>query len=123
MPSLSASENGVQFGQLRSRPFSGVAADEIAELEDHRISDAVADVEPLSSSVHQTLLAKRLQVFGNVGLTGFQHLHNIADRLLSIFQRLKDAQAHWLSQRAKTSCNYLGHGFSQHCFDFIHMFI
>lgn len=86
-------------------------ADQCAELEDHRISNAVADVEPLSSSVHQSLLAKRLQVFGNIGLAGFQKINNIADRFFSVFQRLKDPQSHRLSQRAKALGDYLSHGF------------
>ena len=85
-----------------------------ATREDHQIRNAVTDVEPLSPSVHQTFLAKRLEVLGNIGLAGLQKRDNISDRFFSILERLKDPQSHRLSQGAKALCNQLGHGVIQH---------
>jgi hypothetical protein len=68
-----------------------------ARLEDHQLRNAVTDVEPLSPSVHQTLLTKRLEVLGNIGLAGLQKRDNISDRFFSVLERLKDPQSHRLS--------------------------
>jgi hypothetical protein len=80
-------------------------ADELAELFNERIIEAIEDLQSLLPSSHQPRLGQELQVLGDVGLTLAGLLHHLADALLPRLQGAKDRQAGRVAEQAEL----LGH--------------
>src|SRR6478735_3391863 len=101
---------GLQLRQTRTRLLSGAAANQLAELEHHGISNGIKNVKAFTPTRNQSALQQRLQMAGDIGLAALQRVHDFSDWQFAGLQHLKNAETHRLAEQAESLGDQLGHG-------------
>lgn len=94
---------------------SRATAHQFAQLEYHRISNAVKDTVAGTFAADKACVEEDLKVFRDVGLITHQVTDNLVDRFRSALKCLQDANTARFSEHLESAGNQLDHLLVDHC--------